>query len=221
MKKRRNAAKHFQLSALMAAVMLISVFMIGGAGPVWAKSKKKSVNYPVALAHAKNDEKGRYSGASKGAKPGDQRGNEVAVDSYFSYSGWTYVARAKDPVKAKLIAKQAIDGCNNDKIGYGADGLQLYEAAQEVLFQLGKVSQKCNTDCYGFVDACCFSAGLQTSPIGMRKGKEYDEGYNPYHEYEFFWDKAHRKSAKLLKVGDILVRQGKNHVAILVKNSKR
>ena len=203
-------------------MLLTMVFILGAAGPVWAKSKKKkSVSFPpVALAHAKNDEKGRASSASMGAKPGDQRGNEVAVDSYYSYSGWTYVARAKDPIKAKIIANQAIAGCKNDKIGYGQDGPQLVEVAESVGYQLGSIQQACNVDCLDFVRTCCKAAGLETSPIHVGKEEDYDEYYNPYTEYEIFRDKAHRKSPKLLKVGDILVREGRKHAAILVKNKK-
>lgn len=219
---------------LTVILLLVGVLAISASSPAYAKSKKKKkktkYTYEVTLAHAKNDEKGRFSWASYGAKPGDQRGNEVAMDSYYSYSGWTYVARPKSAAAAKIIAKQAIKGCKNNKIGYGKDGLQLYDEAEKVGFQLNKIKVKVHTDCYQFIHTCCAAAGITASPIYLTLEMDYEEWYEdddgpPQFSDQVFTiyrDKAHRKQAKMLKVGDILVRQGKKqHAAIVCKIKKK
>ena len=218
MLKTKNTMKR----QFMAMMVLAAMTAVLAAGPAWAKKKK--VTYQVTLAHAKNDERGRASYDSYGAKPGDQKGNEVAMDSYFSYSGWTYVARPKNAAAAKAIAKQAINGCKNNKIGYGKDGLQLYDAAEEVGFKLKNIKKKCHTDCFQFVATCCAAAGLHTDPIYAGREEDYKEEEdfdNPYTEFIIFRDKAHRRTASLLKVGDILVREGRNHAAIVCKIKKK
>ena len=170
MKSTRNRVQSCRWPVFLTVVLLlVAAIAVSASSPVYAKSKKKKkkakVTYQVTLAHAKNDEKGRFSSASYGAKPGDQKGNEVAMDSYFSYSGWTYVARPKNPAAAKIIAQQAINGCKNNNIGYGKDGIQLYDAAEMVNFQLNNIQVKVHTDCYQFVHTCCAAAGITASPI--------------------------------------------------------
>lgn len=222
--------------AFFAMLMLFSaVIAISTAGPAYAKKKKKAkYRYTVTIAHAKNDEKGRSSSRSWGSKAGDQK-REVSMDPLGYYNHWSYVARPKSRDAAKIIAKQAIAGCKNKKIGYGKDEPSLYDEAEKVNFNLKKIKKGVYTDCFMFVHTCCAAAGIFASPINLddpAKAEEMKALYAewgeepPQYSYDVFTvlkDKAHRKKIKPenLKVGDILVRKNPKHAAIVCKVKKK
>lgn len=240
MKRIRNrmGALSFRRPAFFAMLMLFSaVIAISTAGPVYAKKKKVKYKYTVTLAHAKNDEKGRSSSNSVGAKPGDQTKREVSMDSLGYYGGWSWVARPKSSKAAKIIAQQAIAGCKNNKIGYGKGEPSLATEAELVKYNLKKIDKKVNTDCFMFVHTCCAAAGIEASPIHLddpaqaEEEKAYYAEWGeepPQHSYDVFTilkDKAHRNRIKPenLKVGDILVKMKKKsrHAAIVCKIKKK
>ena len=241
MKKIRNqiAAVSARKGVFLAMIMLFStVIAISTAGPVYAKKKKKvKYKYTVTIAHAKNDERGKGSWDSKGSKPGDQTKKEVCMEPLGYYNSWSYVARPKSRKAAKTIAKQAIAGCKNNKIGYGKGDPSLSTAAEAVKYNLKNIKKKVYTDCFLFVEVCCNAAGIVASPIYLddpaqaeEEKAEYAEwGEEPpqrsYDVFDVLKDKAHRKKIKPenLKVGDILVRKTKKHrhAAIVCKIKKK
>lgn len=114
----------------------------------------------VIIGSARIDENGHASGG----KAGDQTGNEVCIQEYYTHKkGWR-VIRAKDPTVREAIAQDMEWGCANDYIGYDQGQNQsLYELAQFVGFNLALIATPCETDCARLVRICVLYAGVRVN----------------------------------------------------------
>ena len=71
----------------------------------------------VYVGSARGDEKGKASGGVAG-----DQATEVATQKWYKHEkGWR-VFRAKDPAKAKKIAKAMLMACDNKKVGVFSHG---------------------------------------------------------------------------------------------------
>lgn len=105
----------------------------------------------VIIGSARIDEHGNATGG----QAGDQTGKEVSTQNWYKHSkGWR-VLRCRDPVRAEKIASAMRAACDNPFIGYDQNQrLTLYEAAEKVGFDPGKVKTPCETDCSALVRVC-------------------------------------------------------------------
>lgn len=168
----------------------------------------------VKIGSARIDENGR----AKGGKAGDQTGKEVSTQDWYKHSkGWR-VFRAKDPVKANMIAQDMQWACDNKHIGYDqGQRLTLYNVSKPLGFNCKEVTTNCETDCSALVRVCCAYAGI-TLP-NFRTPSEpkalLDSG-----EFIEMVGSKYTDSSNYLKRGDILVTKTQGHTVVVLNNGK-
>lgn len=166
----------------------------------------------VKVGSARIDEHGKISGG----KAGDQTGKEVGTQNYYVHSkGWR-VFRAKDRVHALRIAECMKKACANNKIGY--DQYQrntLYDKAKKHGFDVGKVTENCETDCSALVRVCCEYAGITGLPAAFRTVNMPSYLLKTGKFVELKGDKYTKKSS-YLGSGDILVTKTSGHTVVVL-----
>lgn len=169
----------------------------------------------VKVGSARIDENGK----AKGGKAGDQTGKEVSTQSWYKHNkGWR-VFRAKDPVKANMIAQDMQWACDNKHIGYDqGQRLTLYNTAKEVDFNCKKVTKDCETDCSALVRVCCAYAGIMlpnfrtpTEPVALLESGEFVEMKGA----------KYTDSSDYLKRGDILVTKTQGHTVVVLNDGSK
>lgn len=162
----------------------------------------------ILIGSARIDENGHASGG----KAGDQTGNEVSFQQYYTHKkGWVGL-RCIDPVRAEMIAQNMEWACANNNIGYDQNQNQtLYNTVKYLNFDISKLNTPCETDCARLVRVCLKYADIDVADFYT--GNEVDaimatglfikiEHYLP--------DQAKR--------GDILVTKTKGHTVVLLTN---
>lgn len=172
----------------------------------------------VIMGQAATGEKG-----ARGQKPGDQTGKEVAMTKW-SYTkhlspyNWTVVARAKDPARAKAMAKIMRDTCANDNVGYDAgskrDTMSFFYALEAAGWDASKIDKPVETSCTPLIGACVYATGLNINTYRTASGL-YKE-LQKTGEFEFFTGSDYVASSSKLQVGDILLSTRKAHGAMIV-----
>ena len=172
--------------------------------------------YVVTLAHARADENGR----SSGGRPGDQTANKehtkgelLFQDWYISGNGWDCCLRAFDKGTREEMAKDACRAVRNTKIGYSQDKrYTLYDTAQNVGFDCGKVEKNVDCDCSSLMTVC---ANYMVIPIPRdTRTANMLSRYSATKLFKIYSSNKYTKQPDFLKVGDILVRAG-HHTAIV------
>lgn len=161
----------------------------------------------VKIAHARISEKGTIEGIA-----GDQTGHEVEISDWYS-GGWLAVYRPCSQSIADDIAATAAACAENNNIGYSqADRLSLYRQAVQHDFQIGSITEKCNTDCSALVSVCVNSAGVIISKDMTTRNEDIIlMGTGKFTRLQ---SKEYLRESEHLKRGDILRKQG--HTAIVV-----
>lgn len=163
----------------------------------------------VVIGHASIDERGR----ARGGQAGDQTGREVYTRNWYNH-GWNKVIRPKDEKEAAKIAKAMEAACKNNNIGYDQNQrTTLYELAKAKKWDIAAVNKKCETDCSALVAVCVNAAGIPVSG-SIYTGNQAAALEKTGH-FKILTDAKYTKSDKLLKRGDILLREG-SHTAIVV-----
>ena len=164
----------------------------------------------VRVGSARIDERGKASGG----KAGDQTGREVAVENWYNHSlGW-YIIRAKDDKVREKIAVGMEHACSNSNIGYDqGQNKTLWNAADDVGFDPGKVKTPCETDCARLVRVCVRYAGVKADDFytGDELKKLKATG-----AFDIITDKAKCSTSAYLKRGDILVTRSKGHTVVVL-----
>lgn len=164
----------------------------------------------VRVGSARIDERGKASGG----KAGDQTGREVAIENYYVHSQGWYIIRAKDDKVREKIAVAMERACANKYIGYdqGQNGT-LWDAAEKVGFDPGKVKVKCETDCGRLVRVCIYYAGIKVAEFhtGNEVAKCKATG-----AFDIIKDKAKCSTSAYLMRGDILVTRTKGHTVVVL-----
>ena len=162
----------------------------------------------VTLGNASISELGTINGT-----PGDQTKAEVCLRGWYSYP-WGQMVRAKDPDVAEKIASAMEAACANDHIGYGQkDRLTLNAEAKKVGYDLSKISTDCNCDCSSLVAVCAIAAGVPVSP-SIYTGNEVS-ALQKTGQFDVYTGAEYLTSDKLMKRGDILVKQYAHTVVVL------
>lgn len=156
------------------------------------------------------------NGSITGGKDGDQKqyaaedfSGEVSMQEFYVHSkGWN-ILRARDNVKATLLAKAMHLACNNKNIGYN-------QSENWEIVQLGVgTTRPCNADCGTLVRACCNYAGIYPGTFYTATEVEVLQKTG-----DFLPTIPYTAGTELFE-GDILVTKTKGHTAIVVNGSKR
>ena len=168
----------------------------------------------VYVGSARGDERGKASGGVAG-----DQATEVSTQKWYKHSkGWR-VFRAKDPAKAKKIAKAMLMACDNKKVGY--DQMQrstLYVQAKKVDFDISKVTVACETDCSALVRVCCAYAGIMLADFNTSSQPNILLKSGAFEELK---GAKYTDSSTLLKTGDILVTKTKGHTVVVTSDDNK
>lgn len=163
------------------------------------------------IGHASLDERGKVSGGAAG----DQTGREVCTRPWYD-KGWNKVIRPTEKEVAEGIAKAMKAACKNDNIGYDqSQRTTLYKQAKAKKWDISKITEKCETDCSALVAVCVNAAGVEVSG-DMYTGNESDV-LEKTGRFKVLKDAKYTKSDRLLKKGDILLKEG-SHTAVVLSN---
>lgn len=166
----------------------------------------------VRIGHASIDESGRASGGTAG----DQTGKELCTRDWYA-KGWNVLLR---PARADLAEKSAAAmeaACRNELIGYDQYGRNtLFHKANEAGFDLAKISAPCECDCSSLVHVCAIAGGAKlTYGSNGYTTRTMVAAFVASGDYIKLTGSEYLTSDKLLKRGDILVKEGSHTVMVL------
>ncbi len=171
----------------------------------------------VKIGSARIDENGKAHGGAAG----DQTGKEVSTQAwYLSSKGWR-VFRAKNPSVAEKIAQAMERACANPHIGYDQYNRNtLYNTAEVVGFDPGKVTEDVETDCSALVRVCCAYAGITSLPSGFCTANEptYLDKTGAFTELK---GSKYTDQSAFLGRGDILVTKTAGHTVVVLTNGNK
>ena len=159
----------------------------------------------VYFGSARIDENGN----AHGGKAGDQTGNEVSIQPYYTHKkGWNVIRAYSDRVR-EAIAQDMEWACANNNIGYDQyENQTLYKAAEPFGFNCSLVAVKCETDCARLVRVCVKYAGIPAPDFYTGNELEALLGTGAFAQIPFNNDPS------ILKRGDILVTKTKGHTVV-------
>ena len=161
----------------------------------------------VKVGSARIDENGN----ANWGKAGDQNGQEVAIEPYYSHRlGW-YMLRAKDENVARKIGLAMTEACLNDNIGYDQSGRYGVIECLKVYGRIAKINKPTEADCSSLVRACCIQAGIQVGDFNTASQVAVLEKTGAFHKVVLVTPNTK------LQVGDILVTRTKGHTVIVTK----
>lgn len=169
----------------------------------------------VRIGHASIDENGK----ANSGKAGDQNGKEVVVRDWYS-KPWNALLRPTSSTLAEKSAQACEAACANANIGY--DQYQrntLYAKAKAVGFDLSKVDA-CECDCSSLMHVCAIAGGaaLEYGSNGYTT-RTMVKAFTESGDYLKLTGSEYLASSKLLKRGDILVKEGSHTVMVLDNGS--
>lgn len=167
----------------------------------------------IRIGHASIDENNK----AKGGKAGDQTNKEVCIRSWYS-KPWDYVLRCKDRNKAEIMAEQCEKGCANNHIGYDQNQRNtLRTQAQNVGYDLSRISVDCETDCSAFMTVCAECSGIKIPYNGSNAPttSTMKNAFTSTNMFDVLTDKKYTTSEDYLLRGDILVKSGSHTVMVL------
>ena len=171
--------------------------------------KGESKMATVILGSARIDENGHASGG----KAGDQTGNEVSTQVYYTHSkGWN-VLRANSEVAREKIAQDMEWACANNNIGYDQGQNQtLYNIVKNLGYNCSLVTTPCETDCARLIRVCVLYAGINAPDFytGNELGALLGTGQ--------FTQIPFNNDPSVLRRGDILVTKTKGHTVVALTN---
>lgn len=165
-------------------------------------------------------------GNAHGGQAGDQTAKEVSTQKWYKHSkGWR-VIRAVDESRADYIASAMEAACDNANIGY--DQWQrdsLLNLAEKVGYDIGKVTEPCETDCSALVRVCCAHAFLRDIVAEVSKDRFYTGNMisvliQTGHFVEMAGEK-YTEQDEYLRRGDILVTREKGHTVVVLNDGER
>ena len=170
----------------------------------------------VIFASARSDENGK----AYGGKAGDQKGGkEVSTQKWYKHSkGWR-TFRAKDPAKARKMAKAMEMLCNTNLVGYDQHQRNtLYKALEAVGWKLEDLGKAVETDCSALIRVCCAYASIMLpdfNTANMAKAL-LDSG-----EFVELKGSKYNSQDVFLGIADIQVTQTKGHTGMILSNGSK
>lgn len=178
----------------------------------WKEGKKMS----VMIGHAR--------GGDPTYTPGDQTGNEVRTQPWYS-GGWTVVLRPKSAATAEKMARFCEAVCKNEHVGYSQTTRNtLRDAARAAGWDGAKIAADCNCDCSSFMSACAEAAGVALPYIPLGGGKynapvtwTMRDAFARTGDFEVLTEAKYLTSDRYLRRGDVLVNE-KEHTAMALSD---
>lgn len=169
----------------------------------------------VKIGSARIAEDGSING-----KVGDQKnGAEVSTQNWYLHSKGWYIARAKDPAKRELIAKDMEYICENDHFGYGQSNRSTgYTACKAVGWDASKVKKDVNVDCSKAVQICCLFAGIEVCSFSTLTELKTLEKTG---EFEIIKDDKICSDPAYWMRGDIGVTRAKGHTVVALSSGSK
>ena len=168
----------------------------------------------VRIGHASIDENGK---ANSGVA-GDQNGKEVVIRDWYN-KPWNVLLRPVRPELAEESAVACEEACANPNIGYDQYGRNtLYAKAKAVQFDIGAITEPCECDCSSLMHVCAIAGGANmTYGSNGHTTRTMVREFVNSGDYIKLTGSEYLSSSKLLKRGDILVKEG-SHTAMVLDN---
>ena len=166
----------------------------------------------VRIGHASIDENGKATGGAAG----DQNGREVLVRQWYE-KPWNVLLRPVRPEVAEKSAVACEAACANENIGYDQHGRNtLYTKAKAVGFDLATIDTACECDCSSLMHVCAIAGGANlTYGSNGHTTRTMVKEFVASGEYVKLTGSEYLTSDRLLKRGDILVKEGSHTVMVL------
>lgn len=166
----------------------------------------------VRIGHASIDENGKAAGGAAG----DQNGREVLVRQWYE-KPWNVLLRPVRPEVAEKSARMCEAACANPNIGYDQHGRNtLYAKAKAVGFDLAAIDTACECDCSSLMHVCAIAGGANlTYGSNGHTTRTMVKEFVASGEYVKLTGSEYLTSDRLLKRGDILVKEGSHTVMVL------
>lgn len=166
----------------------------------------------VRIGHASTDSAGSTA-------------NEVLISNYYDLKP-DVVLRPKSAALAEKSAAACEAGCKNDKIEYSQSSRNtLYNKAEDVNFDLSKITSTCYADCSSFMTVCAIAgdSSIKYEPApncGTMRARFTQSG-----DYKALTAAKYLESSDYLRRGDILVREryidGSRHTVMILDNGEK
>ena len=166
----------------------------------------------VRIGHASIDENGKATGGAAG----DQNGREVLVRQWYE-KPWNVLLRPLRPEVAEKSARMCEAACANENIGYDQHGRNtLYKESKKVEFDLSAITEACECDCSSLMHVCAIAGGANlTYGSNGHTTRTMVKEFTASGEYVKLTGSEYLTSDRLLKRGDILVKEGSHTVMVL------
>lgn len=166
----------------------------------------------VRIGHASIDENGKAAGGAGG----DQNGREVLVRQWYE-KPWNALLRPLRPEVAEKSARMCEAACANENIGYDQYGRNtLYTKAKTVGFDLAAIDTACECDCSSLMHVCAIAGGANlTYGSNGHTTRTMVKEFTASGEYVKLTGSEYLTTDRLLKRGDILVKEGSHTVMVL------
>ena len=166
----------------------------------------------VRIGHASIDENGK---ANSGVA-GDQNGKEVLIRDWYS-KPWNVLLRPVRAEVAEISARACEAACANPNVGYDQYGRNtLHAKAKATGFDLSKIVDPCECDCSSLMHVCAMAGGANlTYGSNGHTTRTMVKAFVASGDYVKLTGSEYLTSSKLLKRGDILVKEGSHTVMVL------
>jgi peptidoglycan hydrolase-like protein with peptidoglycan-binding domain len=166
----------------------------------------------VRIGHASIAENGKATGGTSG----DQTGKEVLIRDWYN-KPWNVLLRPVRPELAEESAVACEEACANPNIGYDQGGRNtLYAKAKAVQFDISAITDPCECDCSSLMHVCAIAGGANmTYGSNGCTTRTMVKAFAESGDYIKITNSDYLSSSKLLKRGDILVKEGSHTVMVL------
>lgn len=166
----------------------------------------------VRIGHASIDENGKATGGAAG----DQNGKEVLIRDWYN-KPWNVLLRPVRPEVAEKSARMCEAACANPNIGYDQYGRNtLHTKAKAVGFDLAAIDTACECDCSSLMHTCAIAGGANlTYGSNGHTTRTMVKEFTASGEYVKLTGSEYLTGDRLLKRGDILVKEGSHTVMVL------
>ena len=166
----------------------------------------------VRIGHASIAENGKATGGTGG----DQTGKEVVIRDWYN-KPWNVLLRPVRPELAEESAVACEEACANPNIGYDQGGRNtLYAKAKAVQFDISAITEPCECDCSSLMHVCAIAGGANmTYGSNGHTTRTMVKEFVASGDYIKLTGSEYLSSSKLLKRGDILVKEGSHTVMVL------
>ena len=166
----------------------------------------------VRIGHASIDENGKATGGAAG----DQNGKEVLIRDWYN-KPWNVLLRPVRPEVAEKSAVACEAACANENIGYDQHGRNtLYTKAKAMGFDIAAIDTACECDCSSLMHVCAIAGGANlTYGSNGHTTRTMVKEFVASGEYVKLTGSEYLTSDRLLKRGDILVKEGSHTVMVL------